>query len=79
MGAVRRELAIEQLVKVRAMIAGNIGPSDVSELLIGRSFHSVDIGLEALLPGQFPAALGVCDVSDVTLAVLRDMRTATLT
>ena len=70
------------------MIAGNIGPSDVSELLIGRSFHSVDIGLEALLPGQFPAALGVYiemvksrqgDVSDVTLSVLRDMRTATLT
>jgi len=43
---------------------------------------------DALLPGQFPAALGVYmemvksrqgDVSDVTLAVLHDMRTATLT
>jgi hypothetical protein len=42
----------------------------------------------ALLPGQFPAALGVYmemvksrqgNVSDVTLAVLHDMRTATLT
>ena len=42
----------------------------------------------ALLPGQFPAALGVYMemvksrqgvVSDVTLAVLHDMRTATLT
>jgi hypothetical protein len=43
---------------------------------------------EALQPGQFPAALAVYmemvkstqgDVSDVTLAVLHDMRTATLT
>jgi hypothetical protein len=43
---------------------------------------------DALLPGQFPAALGVYmemvksrkgDVSDVTIAVLHDMRTATLT
>ena len=43
---------------------------------------------DALLPGRFPAALGVYmemvksrqgDVSDVTLAVLHDMRTATLT
>ena len=43
---------------------------------------------DALQPGQFPAALGVYiemvksrqgDVSDVTLSVLRDMRTATLT
>ena len=43
---------------------------------------------DALLPGQFPAALGVylemvkCrqdEVSDVTLAVLHDLRTATLT
>ena len=42
----------------------------------------------ALEPGQFPAALAVYmemvkstqgDVSDVTLAVLHDMRTATLT
>jgi hypothetical protein len=41
----------------------------------------------ALEPGQFPAALGAhvemvkskqVDVSDVTLAVLRDLRTATL-
>jgi hypothetical protein len=41
----------------------------------------------ALEPGQFPAALGVYvemvksrqgDVSDVTLAVLHDLRTATL-
>jgi hypothetical protein len=41
----------------------------------------------ALLPGQFPAALGVYiemvksrqgNVSDVTLAVLHDVRTATL-
>jgi hypothetical protein len=41
---------------------------------------------DALLPGQFPGALGVYmvkstqgDVSNVTLAVLHDMRTATLT
>jgi len=43
---------------------------------------------DALLPGQFPAALRVYMemvksrqgvVSDVTLAVLHDMRTATLT
>jgi hypothetical protein len=43
---------------------------------------------DALLPGQFPAALGVYlemvksrqgDVSEVTLAVLHDMRMATLT
>jgi hypothetical protein len=43
---------------------------------------------DALLPGQFPGALGVYmemvkstqrDVSKVTLAVLHDMRTATLT
>ena len=43
---------------------------------------------DALQPGQFPAALGVYmemvksrqgDVSDVTLAVLHDMRMATLT
>jgi hypothetical protein len=43
---------------------------------------------DALLPGQFPAALGVYmemvksrqgDVSNVTLAVLHDMRSATLT
>lgn len=43
---------------------------------------------EALQPRQFPAALGVYmemvksskgDVSDVTLAVLHDIRTATLT
>ena len=42
---------------------------------------------DALLPGQFPAALAVYmemvksrqgDVSNVTLAVLHDMRTATL-
>jgi hypothetical protein len=42
---------------------------------------------DALLPGQFPAALGVYmemvksrqgDVSNVTLAVLHDMRSATL-
>ena len=42
----------------------------------------------AMEPGEFPAALGVYmemvksrqgDVSDVTLAVLHDMRTATLT
>ena len=42
----------------------------------------------AMEPGQFPAALGVYmemvksrqrEVSDVTLAVLHDMRTATLT
>jgi hypothetical protein len=42
---------------------------------------------DALLPGQFPAALGVYmemvksrrgDVSNVTLAVLHDMRLATL-
>jgi hypothetical protein len=43
---------------------------------------------DALQPGQFPAALAVYmemvkstqgDVSDVTLAVLHDIRTATLT
>jgi hypothetical protein len=43
---------------------------------------------DALLPGQFPAALGVYmemvkstkgDVSNVTLGVLHDIRTATLT
>jgi hypothetical protein len=43
---------------------------------------------DALQPGQFPAALGVymemvksskSDVSDVTLAVLHDIRMATLT
>ena len=43
---------------------------------------------DALQPGQFPAALAVYmemvkstqgDMSDVTLAVLHDMRTATLT
>jgi len=43
---------------------------------------------DALLPGQFPAALGVYmemvksrqgNVSNVTLAVLHDMRSATLT
>jgi hypothetical protein len=43
---------------------------------------------DALQPGQFPAALGVYmemvkstqgNVSDVTLAVLHDMRAATLT
>jgi hypothetical protein len=37
---------------------------------------------DALQPGQFPAALAVKsrqgDVSNVTLAVLHDMRTATL-
>jgi hypothetical protein len=43
---------------------------------------------DALLPGQFPDALGVYmemvksrqgDVSDMTLALLHDIRTATLT
>ena len=42
---------------------------------------------DALLPGQFPEALGVCmemvksrtgSVSDMTLAVLHDIRSATL-
>jgi hypothetical protein len=49
--------------------------------------HGKPQGVDAVLPGQFPDALGVYmemvksrkgDVSDMTLAVLHDIRTATL-